>query len=211
MTQQEISKRHYKNRRKNNLCPRCGKPLDRDGFYCVECLEKNNEYRREVREWCREHKICPACGKNKLYGDEKNCIECRAIKATYKENHKLTEEQRERYNELTKKNNKNTYQERKKLGICTRCGKRKAISGKCKCAICQEKDNAIHRKRTENKQNIREYRKENHLCYYCGEPIDREQGQLCQKCWQIDHERGKKLNSDNKYWRIDNQFLSYKI
>lgn len=72
-----------------------------------------------------------------------------------------------------------------------------------------EQGYAIHRKRTENRQNIKEYRKENHLCYYCGEPIDRPQGQLCQKCWQKDYERGKSLKNDNSKhcWRYDNQFL----
>ena len=88
----------------------------------------------------------------------------------------------------------------------------KLLRAKRSVFACQSKDNAIHRKRTENRQNIKEYRKENHLCYRCGEPIDRPQGQLCQKCWQTDYERGKSLKNDNSkhYWRYDNQFLRKK-
>lgn len=99
------------------------------------------------------------------------------------------------------------YQERKQQGICTRCGKRKAIVGKTKCAICLEKDAFQHRKARFNKINVKEYRKENHLCYYCGKPIDRKTGQLCQACWDKSYKCGLKSSHDNEYWKADNNIV----
>lgn len=68
-------KKLYNYRRENGLCPKCGKPLDRKGFYCEECREKQTAYSRETREFCKQFKICPECRKNKLAGDEKICPE----------------------------------------------------------------------------------------------------------------------------------------
>jgi site-specific DNA-cytosine methylase len=59
LTQKEISHNCYIRRKENGLCPRCGKPLDRTGYYCSDCLKKNNEREKEFREWCKEYKICP--------------------------------------------------------------------------------------------------------------------------------------------------------
>lgn len=41
LTQKERSASHYRSRKDNGLCPRCGKPMDREGHYCSSCLEKN--------------------------------------------------------------------------------------------------------------------------------------------------------------------------
>lgn len=92
---------------------------------------------------------------NKLVGDEKICPECLANKAEYRANHPLSDDKRRKNNEAFKQYSKNLYAERRKAGICVRCGKAKAVKGKAKCFICQSKDNAIHRKRTENRQNIK--------------------------------------------------------
>lgn len=66
LTQKEISHNCYKRRKDNGLCPRCGKPLDRIGHYCTNCLKKSNEYSREVREWCKQNGICPECKKKQV-------------------------------------------------------------------------------------------------------------------------------------------------
>lgn len=42
-------KKLYNYRRENGLCPKCGKPLDRKGFYCEECRKKQTTYSRETR------------------------------------------------------------------------------------------------------------------------------------------------------------------
>lgn len=201
MTQKERSARAYRNRKDNGLCPRCGKPLDREGHYCSECLEKVREYRRQNRKFYRENHICSECGKNIVPNGESTCPECRAKRANLRKPH--IDEQKKMFRE--KQNS--LYMYRVEQGICTRCGKRKAISGKKKCGICLAKDAEIHRKKYADRPNIREYRKENNLCYFCGDPIDLHMSNTCSKC----REKFKKIASerthDNDYWRKDNRFI----
>ncbi len=207
LTQSEISHRAYMRRRDSGLCPRCGEKLDRQGYYCSKCLKKANDYNREVTEFCRQFKICPQCRKNKLFGDEKTCPECLAKKAEYNSKHP---QDNKKYAENFKRQQKRLYQERKANGICTRCGKRKAYPGKAKCKICLDKDVLQHRKASFNKPNIKEYRHDNHLCYHCGKPIDRETGELCQSCWNRCRENGLKSSNDNPYWRQDDNIVFIK-
>ena len=205
LTQKERSAISYKKRKDNGLCPRCGMALDRNGHYCSECLKKANEYKRENREFYRENGICPVCGKEKLFGEEKQCILCR--QKAYDRRKPLTEEQKKRYSVRFKEQQKSLYKERSENGICTRCGKYKAEKGKKKCRICLDKDAETHRKRTYNKKNTREYRKENHLCYHCGKEIDRATGEICQSCWEIFRKAGLKSSCGNEYWKNDNKIV----
>lgn len=205
LTQKERSARFYRNRKENGFCPRCGKPIDRYGHYCSRCLEKVNEYNRETREFCREHHICTACHKEIVYGTDKICYECRAKKDKYWK--PLTEEQKMRYGNRFKEQQKFLYQQRKEQGICTRCGKLKAMPGKAKCGVCLAKDAEMHRKQRFNRPNIKEYRKENHLCYYCGNEIDLPKGQLCSNCLERCRQNGIKSGGGNKYWEKDNKLV----
>lgn len=190
--------------RENGLCPRCGKKLDREGFYCSECLEKVREYHRENRKFYREHGLCTTCGKVKVFGSEKQCPECRAKKEQWRK--PLTQEQKEKYGERFRKQQKNLYQERKEQGICTRCGKRKTMSGKAKCGICLAKDAEIHRKRYFDKPNIREERIKNHLCLWCGQPAEKN-NKLCKTCLQKCIENGEKFGGNNTYWKTENKLI----
>lgn len=205
LTQKERSAKSYKNKRDNGLCPRCGNVLDRKGYYCSSCLEKVNQYHRDNRRFYIENGICPVCGKEKLYGDEKQCISCR--QKAYERKKSSTNEQKNRYREHFREQQKSLYKERSEKGICTRCGKRKADEGKKKCRICLNKDSEIHRKRTFGEKSIREYRKENHLCYYCGNEIDRKAGQICQSCFEICVKNGLKSGGGNSYWENDNKIV----
>lgn len=150
MTQKEISARHYKTRKQNGLCPRCGKPLDREGHYCSKCVEKQRIYQKETRDFYRKNNICTVCGKVEVPKSEKICPECRAnINSQRKP---LTYEQKKRYGERFKKQQKSLYQKRIEQGICTRCGKRKAEYGRKKCKICLDKNAEINRIRLEEKK-----------------------------------------------------------
>lgn len=207
MLQKEINSRYYKNKKKKEIgyCS-CGKLLDREGYYCTECVNKHNEYERKTREFCREHGICPECRKNKLFGDEKICPECRAKAQIRRENY--TEEQKQKYMykyyDANKKRQRNKYKECAEKGICTRCKKRKAVQGKKKCAICQNKENEYKRKKNGNGIR-RSERPSYNECYLCGAKLDRE-GSLCKKCAEK-----QKANlpdtSDNKSWRQDNKIV----
>lgn len=201
-------KRLISKRQEQGLCPTCGKPLDRDGYYCTECNAKHNKYIQETRAFLRSLGICPVCGKEKLFGEEKQCIECR-LKANERRK-PLTDEQKERYSKHFKIQQKELRVSRSGQGICPRCGKRKIVKGKKKCQICLDYDAEIHRKRTYKRQNIKEYRKENHLCYYCGNEIDVECGQVCQSCLNKRKKDGEKSNYVNKYWKNDNKIAFVK-
>ena len=208
LTQKEISARFYKKRKENGLCPNCGKPLDREGFYCNKCLIKVREYRRENREFYRKHHICTECGKEIVYGTDRICFECRAKK--YNRKKELSEEQKNKILEKNRERQKERYKELSEKGICVHCGKRKAVAGRKRCAICLEKDAYRKRKQRFDRQNIKDYRRENHLCYYCGNPIDLPSGQLCSSCMEKCKENGKKSSANNKFWKQDNKIVFMK-
>ena len=188
LTQTEISHRYYAMRKTNGLCPKCGKQLDREGHYCSKCVEKFNRYQRETRELRRLIGICPTCGKEKLFGDEKQCITCR--QKAHESRTPLTDEQKEKYKKRFNEQQKGLREERKAAGICTRCGKRAVAPGRKKCEVCLEKDAELHRRKS--KVNIIEYRRENNLCFFCGEPVDRKEVRSCKKCSQKFSEKRRK-------------------
>ena len=126
----------YKRRKEAGLCIRCGKPRAKNNKnHCPDCLKKVREYENATRQFYRDIGICPICRKNKLFGQEKNCPECRAKKKPYTP----SEEQKENY----RRKRRAVYAERVSLGICTRCGKRKAVWNKRKCEICLEEDREV--------------------------------------------------------------------
>lgn len=201
MKQKERSSKFYHNRKENGLCPRCGKPLDREGHYCSECLEKVREYRRKNREFYKKNHICSECGKIIVPDGENTCPECRAKRAMWRK--PQTDEQKQRFRD--KQNF--LYKQRAESGICTRCGKRKAMPGKKKCGICLKKDAEIHRRKYMDRPNIKEYRKKNHLCYFCGNPIDIPHKNICSTCQQRFKELAEQKCHDNKSWREDNKII----
>lgn len=83
----------------------------------------------------------------------------------------------------------------------------KAVPGRKKCGICLQKDKEAQKRARDRKGSIKEYRKENHLCYFCGDPIDLEKGQICSKCFEKCRDNGAKSNNSNKYWQRDNRII----
>ena len=152
-------------RKQNNLCVACGKILDREGTMCIDCRQKATKQTNENRKWFQEHGICPRCTKEKLYGDEKNCINCR-IKTT---ENTLVKRNKERYNKNHAEWSKRTHQEMIEKGICTRCRKRKADYGYKTCGICRAKDKEYKRMKTRNSDRKNRYAQG--LCYHCDSPV----------------------------------------
>ena len=128
LSSRERSRRYYQKRKENGLCRSCGKPLDREGALCKICLKDQNQYKKETRDWLLDHKICPRCGKNDLFGDEKSCPECRAKENGYVMKSRDGDGRLE-YNKKHREWAKKEHQRRIEVGICTRCGKRKADYG----------------------------------------------------------------------------------
>ena len=217
MTEEQIreKKRKYaanrrKERAESGLCPRCGKPNDRDKYYCSECAKKHSEYTKETRESLRKLGLCAECGKVRVYGGYVTCEMCIARRANNKKS--TTQEQQNHRNEQARIR----YTKKKKNGICVSCGN-KADYDHVKCKQClakeAEKKRIAHAKKTP--YNIREYREENHLCYFCGKPIDRPGlSRICQACWQNQHDKAvenRKLRAESykrtRGWKQDNKLI----
>lgn len=145
-------------RKRNNLCTNCGKPLDRPGALCISCTEKYLVYQSESREYYIAAGICPLCRKNEIYNNERSCPECRA-KAAVRDQKRVKE--KVAYN-------RSKYNERLEQGKCPRCGKPKAPDGFSWCEDCRAKRNKwLNRK---GKKNIKAERISQGLCPHCGSP-----------------------------------------
>lgn len=125
------------------LCPQCKQPNDRDGYYCSKCLKKHKERRKEDCIFYVENGLCRICGKNKQVPGTTYCEEC--SQRAYIYNKQRYENNPEYVREHNRMSNKKRYAECKAQGICTRCRKTKAISGKTLCGVCLERDRLRHK------------------------------------------------------------------
>ena len=175
-------KRFIEKRKLNKLCLKCGEPLDREGTYCVKCRKIITKQTTDRRKWYQENGICPRCGKNNLFGDEKVCLECNAksYETSMKSREKLG---KEHYNNVHKEWAKKEYKKRAESGICTRCGKRNADNGYKTCGICRSKSREYRRKKDYNIE-LRSDRYKKELCYFCDNPI-KPRFKVCEKHYQI--------------------------
>lgn len=182
----------YQELRENGICVRCKKRKAVEGkCRCNSCREKQRIYVNETRKFLQENvRICPRCKKNRLYGEEKVCLECGAYE------YKVTMESRKRkgrehYNKLHADWERREHKKRIENGICTRCGKRKADNGFKTCGICRAKNREQKRKNrtTENRNE----RYERGVCYFCENPI-KEGYKVCEKHYEMNL---KKLQHPN--------------
>lgn len=166
-------------RKSNGLCRYCGRPLDREGTSCRSCCDKRNESTNKMRSKRMSQGLCPRCGKNKLFGDEKRCIEC-----TYYES-QITSSGRDRetYNKNHREWEKRKNEELRAKGICYRCKKRKAEYGFKTCCICRQK-NAKYYQAKYSKPDRAENQYSKGLCFFCDNPL--KQGyRVCEKHYQM--------------------------
>lgn len=143
-TLKDMTKTEWRRKRvEQGLCSKCGRVRDRKGWYCSDCLANERERSRKNRDFLKALKICPYCGKNKLWGAERRCLECHAkLKSQW---NNLTDEKKREYEEENSRQKKIRYDKRSDEGICTRCGKRKAEYGRKKCRLCLDRDALNHR------------------------------------------------------------------
>lgn len=116
--------------------------------------------------------ICPKCCKNVLTGDEKTCLECKALNAEYKAiKYESDIEYRRKFIQSVSNSKRLRKQRRREQGLCIECGKRPPKKGIATCEWCREKANARKREKyeplTKRKQWI-----ENGLCFLCGDECD---------------------------------------
>lgn len=204
LTRKEIDARRIQKCKEENICPSCGKPKDRDRYYCSKCREKNNERKRKDKEFCRENHICTTCQKERVYGDEKTCLSCREKASLTRKAY--TEEQKMKYKKISMESARKTRERLLENGKCPVCKKRKLEEGKKKCRLCLDKDAERQRLKRINQQNIREYRKKNKLCYFCGGIIEDKSKNVCNACSDNMVKSSAKA-SKNKYWKQQNNLI----
>lgn len=148
------------------------------------------------REFYKSIGICPVCGKNKLYGDEKACPECRAYSANLMASKRAGN--RDTYNSYQRDYSKSLYQRRKEQGICVRCGKRKANTGETRCLVCK-----THMQKIRPPQDKREQRRIAGTCYFCGaEPL--KGMKVCKEHYEISMHNLSKSNGSELFRAVMN-------
>ena len=189
------------------VCIGCGAVLDTDGKMCSKCREKASRDSMKEYWYYQNAGICPICKKEKLFGDEKACPECRSRRANTMAQNR--EKNRQKINQIAKISHKKAYYSRKDAGICTRCGKKIAYNGHSFCMECLVKKK-IYNQTVSAKKNggsliLRNERPSYGKCYFCGADID--SGRICGKCKErvtnnLPNDRG-----GNDVWRRDNKLI----
>lgn len=194
---QKISRQKcYRGRIESGRCPRCGRVLDREGMYCSVCTSKQREYRRQSKIFFEQNGLCTFCGKNKVFGGEKTCPECRAKRAKYRK--PATEEQKKKNRERAKIR----WNKRKEQGLCAKCGKYKAVNDRVFCRNCLDRHSELERQHREEPKRYME----KGLCR-CGKP--RIPGtKLCADCYKQCCESLKKAREvrSSRYFKKLNDY-----
>lgn len=81
------------------------------------------------------------------------------------------------------------------------------MPGRKKCGICLKKDADARRVKNADKINTREYREKNHLCYFCGKPINLPTGKTCKDCVEKFKRLAKGRSNENDYWKRQNRLI----
>lgn len=142
--------------------------------------------------------ICPICKKEKLFGQEKECPECRAKRVS--DVNAWRDRNKGHYASYINDYHRKMYADRKAKGLCTRCGKRPSLRGIKTCGICRDRQNRGLRERTNPSGIARHERPSYGLCYFCGNELDRE-GRACSKCTEICRNNLKKVDRENHPWK----------
>ena len=190
-----MSETTYFRRKRDGLCVRCGEKAVRGKVMCAECAAKQKIIAKNNREFYRSMGFCYRCGKNKLFGDEKECPECLA--KMYEANKKSIQRRNIDLSDYYKK----YYQKLKESGKCLDC-KKNVENGHVYCDACLIKRRNLgkkYRRKNDNCSIDRSERPSYGLCYTCGEPLDRD-GRICQKCadkmiMNLQTKRGKTITS----------------
>lgn len=192
MTQKE----KYYYRKENHLCVQCGKTLEKNctKVYCEECSDKRKNTTNTTRRVLQQNGICPRCGKNRIIGDEKQCLECNAKAYEYNINFYTREERNKQHAAWSKR----THHEMIEKGICTRCRKRKADNGFKTCGICRAKIRQYKRNKSKCKITLSE-RYLHGLCYFCDNPV-KAGYKVCEEHYQknLEYARSEKADKSRK-------------
>lgn len=185
-----------------HICVYCKKHNDRYeiGSICSNCLGEEKKFRNMLQ---KEFKICPMCRKNKLYGEEKTCIECKTTRAINIK--KSRDKNRDKYNEYMRDYHKKIYEYRKTNNLCTICGGKRDTE-KLKCNKCRTKEKENRQRKRKNNMTMSEKIKFG-ICIRCNEPAIEGQ-KLCQRHYDIqvkslEDSKEKRMESKNAYHKYN--------
>ena len=176
----------YEAKKAAGICPACNKPTD-GMVYCPECRKKKRKQNNSDYHYFKEMGICPLCQTRKILDGKASCEICRAYKAgvALKRREENLLAIRKRDDELKRRQ----YETRKKLHVCTVCGKVTVDDGYHTCIRCRIK-NRIAKKRWKDKKrrspdNLREvWKNDESVCAFCGQPVVKGK-RVCQKHYDM--------------------------
>ena len=208
---------YFKKYVEKGLCGSCGKPRGEDGttYLCRKCADKKNAYSKETREWLLSYGYCPTCGKEKLMGDERKCVLCRAREAELQQ--QARERNRDAYNKYARENSQKRRDFRRENGLCTKCGAELKDDKYKRCERCRAKGRKEKKNYTDKKngysQNIQKLRLENGICR-CGKAPFWDNHKLCKECYEKQIDVLKKAresgNLSTEHWNKGNKMIFYK-
>lgn len=198
----------YKERDEQGLCVKCCGERDNHTKQCSKCRAITNNYLRDAYSKRQILGICPRCGKNRLFGNEKTCIECKAKNLSNMERARATYNEDKRQVVLNRQSsyNKSKRAYRIEHNLCVRCAKplkyTKGIKYKnCPTCLAKEREwkkNDRIKKGLPVKEDMLE--KDRSVCYFCNNPALQDM-RVCEKHHSIIVESRRKLNSKNHIWR----------
>jgi hypothetical protein len=164
-------KERYQDLKNRGICVYCKTAPAEDGkTTCRICREKQRKQTSEKRAALKKLGFCTECGQNRIFESERICPECAAKK--YADNLKRKDAERDREYQH------NLRERCKAAGICVKCRKRKAETGKTRCITCNIKER--ERARQYRGGIPRHERPAYGMCYFCGAAITT--GKVCESC-----------------------------
>ena len=163
--------------------------------------QKHRQYSKERLQWLEEKGYCHKCGKNKQFGNFKFCPECL-------EKMRLASHYDPEYHHNYQTRRRELYHERKAKGICVHCSKPATMGVLCQECYIKRKKYLKSKEKCHNKISIHEYRRNNNLCCFCGDPIEEERisfSKACGKCAEHCSENAR--NQENNYFRKTNHAM----
>ena len=150
ITQKKTNTKYYLKRKQERKCVECGDSLPEGSqrIRCPKCLAIRNEKQKMDIKILKELKICIVCRTKYAEPFKTMCYEC-GLKD--REQHKkwLAQQDKEELNRRRRIRSKEQYEYRKANGICTRCGKHKAMINHAMCERCNKKHNEYKRLKKE--------------------------------------------------------------
>lgn len=158
--------------------------------------EKSNARNRAQEKWYKENGICVKCRVNDAQPHKTMCAECleKMAKKQRERIIRMTETQRDSLRKVNREYKKAKRQEFIKAGMCSECGKHKAVEGYKLCLDCRTKN--LNRMASRRKT----YRLMAGLCRYCDEPALNGRT-TCLKHRKIFADAAKKMRESAAYKR----------